>query len=84
MAGGHYAAENLPAAPPSNHGRTVAGWTLFWAGVVGSLVVGVAFILQNVTLGVIGGVVIVAGCVASAILRAVGYGQIERNSGRNA
>lgn len=84
VAGGHYAPENLPTAAPSNHGRTIAGWTLFWGGVVGSLVVGIAFILQNLTLGIIGGAVVVIGCVASAILRALGYGQLERNSGRTA
>lgn len=67
---------NPPSTPPqSNHGRTVAGWFLFWATCVGVVVIAVGAILFNkVTIGVGAGVVAL-GLVISIALRVMGLGQ---------
>ena len=79
VAGGHYSADTLPVGPPpANHGRTGAGWTLFAGGVVGALVVAIGFILPSMPLIYAGIAVAVVGVIASIILRAAGYGQVQR------
>lgn len=73
------AADNLPVSiPPANHGRTGAGWTLFVGVAIGALVAGVGFVLLQVPVIIAGAAVAVLGLVASAILRAAGFGQVER------
>lgn len=72
-------ADYLPvSAPPANHGRTGAGWTLFVGGAVGAIIAGIGFILLLLPLIIAGAAVAVVGIIASAILRAAGFGQVER------
>lgn len=73
--GGDYLPERAPSA---NHGRTGAGWTLFVGGSVGALIAGVGFILLVLPVILAGVAVAVIGAVASGILRAAGFGQVER------
>lgn len=83
VAGGHYSTDTLPVGPPpANHGRTGAGWTLFAGGVLGTLVVAVGFILVSMPLIYAGIAVAVVGVIASIILRAAGYGQVQRVQAR--
>ena len=83
VAGGHYSADTLPVGPPpANHGRTGAGWTLFAGGVIGALVVAVGFILPSMSLIYAGIAVVVVGMIASIVLRAAGYGQVQRVQAR--
>lgn len=65
-----------PAAPPEmNHGRTMAGWLLFWMASLGALIAGFGAALYNwVTIGVGAGVIVI-GLVASGALRLMGRGQ---------
>lgn len=61
--------------PEMNHGRTVAGWVLFWAACVGAVIIAVGAVQYNwVTIGAGVGLVVV-GLVLSGILRAMGHGQ---------
>ncbi|WP_022916457.1 HGxxPAAW family protein [Ruania albidiflava] len=72
-------AETLPVGPPpANHGRTGAGWTLFVGGAIAALLVGAGMIVPSMTLVYTGIAVAVVGIVASIVLRAAGYGQVER------
>lgn len=70
-----------PAAPPEmNHGRTLAGWFLFWVASLGVLISGFGAVQYNwVTIGV-GAAVIVIGLVASGVLRLMGHGQPKTKS----
>lgn len=71
--------ENLPAnPPPANHGRTGAGWALFAGGAIAALVAAIGFILLLLPLIIAGAAVAVLSIIVSAIMRAVGYGQVER------
>lgn len=63
------------AAPHSNHGRTLAGWTLTWVVVLGSAVVSVGMVVPSMTTVWIGVGVVVLGIALGAILRALGHGQ---------
>ncbi len=67
---------NPPSTPPqSNHGRTVAGWFLFWATCIGVVVIAVGAVQFNkVTIGIGAGVVLL-GLVVSVVLRLMGFGQ---------
>ncbi|WP_222847989.1 HGxxPAAW family protein [Ruania zhangjianzhongii] len=79
VAGGHYSADTLPVGPPpANHGRTGAGWTLFAGGALGALIVAIGFILPSMPLIYAGIAVAVVGVIASIVLRAAGYGQVQR------
>ncbi|UFU08089.1 HGxxPAAW family protein [Ruania halotolerans] len=83
VAGGHYAPQNLPvAAPPTNHGRTVAAWVLFWGGVLAAVVAGIGFILPSVPVIAAGAGVFVVGAAVSIALRAAGFGQPRKASTR--
>ncbi|SEE16253.1 HGxxPAAW family protein [Ruania alba] len=83
VAGGHYPAENLPvAAPPQNHGRTVAAWALFWFGVIASTVSGIGFVLPSMPVILAGVAVFVVGAVVSVALRAAGHGQAPKARAR--
>lgn len=64
-----------PLTPPANHGRTVAGWTLFFVVALGAVVVGVGAVLDNWSVIVAGIIVIGAGLVLSLVLRGLGHGQ---------
>lgn len=61
--------------PPTNHGRTLAGWFLFWGASLGALIVGIGVILLNVITVTIGAVIIALSLIVSGILRARGRGQ---------
>lgn len=62
-------------AAPSNHGRTVAGWFLFWAASVAALIGAVGAVLYNMVLiGLAIGVAVLA-LVISGALRLMGRGQ---------
>lgn len=79
VSGSRDGTDTLPVGPPpANHGRTAAGWTLFAGGAVAALVAGVGFILTLLPLIIAGAVVFVIGAAASIILRAAGYGQVQR------
>lgn len=79
VVGGHDAADILPErAPAANHGRTGAAWTLFVGGAIAALFVAAGMIVPSMTLVYIGIAVAVVGIAASIVLRAAGYGQVER------
>lgn len=63
------------AAPHSNEGKTVAGWTLTYVTGLGALVVAVGMVLASMTTIWIGVAVAVLGLVLGAVLRAMGHGQ---------
>lgn len=74
------AAKNIVMVPPSqapqmNHGRTVAGWALFWAASLGMLVVAIGAILFNTAVIIAGVVIVIVGLVLSGVLRMMGHGQ---------
>lgn len=62
-------------SPQMNHGRTFAGWFLFWVASLGALIIAVGAVTYNWTIIWIGAGVAVAGLIISAILRLMGYGQ---------
>jgi hypothetical protein len=63
------------AAPHSNHGRTLAGWTLTWGVVLGCAVVAVGMVVPSMPMIWIGSGVVVVALALGAILRALGHGQ---------
>lgn len=63
------------AAPHSNEGKTLAGWTLMYVVGLGALIVAVGMVIERMPVLIAGVGVIVLGLVASAILRALGHGQ---------
>ncbi len=69
-----------PAAPPRNHGRTVAAWVAMTGVMVGAVVVAVGFVVPALWLVWTGAAVVVAGLLAGGILRKAGLGQPERSS----
>lgn len=64
-----------PVAPPTNHGRTVAAWTMTLVVVVGFTVAALAMIFSLVWLFWVGMGVAVVGVIVSVVLRAAGFGQ---------
>ncbi|MEV7971938.1 HGxxPAAW family protein [Cellulomonas sp. NPDC089187] len=64
-----------PVAPPTNHGRTVAAWTVTWVVVLGFLVAGLAMMFSQVWLFWVGMGAAVVGVIAGVLLRAAGFGQ---------
>lgn len=62
-------------SPQMNHGRTIAGWFLFWVASVGALVAGVGVAMWNAVPVIIGAVIMAIGIIGSLVLRAMGYGQ---------
>ncbi|MPV49920.1 hypothetical protein GCG21_07860 [Pseudactinotalea sp. HY160] len=64
-----------PVAPYANHGRTVAGWALFWIVAAGAIVIAIGAVSDH--WGVIfgGAVVIAVGLIVSLVLRGLGHGQ---------
>lgn len=64
-----------PVAPPTNHGRTVAGWTTTVVVVLGVLLAAVGTLLAWVWLFWVGIAVALAGGVVGLVLRAAGLGQ---------
>jgi len=79
VSGGQDAADVLPErAPAANHGRTGAAWTLFVGGAIAALFVAAGMIVPSMMLVYIGVAVAVVGIIASIVLRAAGYGQVER------
>lgn len=69
----HYDPPN--AAPASNHGKTAAGWALFWSTIAGALCIAFAITLWQPWLAIVGGVLIVLGLIAAKIMRHMGLGQ---------
>lgn len=69
-------AEIMPAsAAAANHGRTIAGWALFWIVIAGAIIIAIGLSFGPNSLIVPGIVVVAVGIIASAVLRALGYGQ---------
>ncbi len=62
-------------APQMNHGRTLAGWFLFWAVCVGVLIIAAGAIAYNWTIIWAGAAVVAAGVIISVVLRVMGHGQ---------
>ncbi len=63
------------AAPPTNHGRTLAAWVLFWFACAGSVVIAIGMIVPSMPVVWAGVIVLVVGVVASIALRVSGRGQ---------
>lgn len=57
-----------------DHGHSVAAWTAVGIILLGSAIASVAVLLPNVVLGIVGGVVIVAGAIAGKVMSMAGYG----------
>ena len=57
-----------------DHGHSVAAWTAVGIILLGSAIASVAVLLPNVLLGILGGVVIVAGAIAGKVMSMAGYG----------
>lgn len=70
-----------PVAPPTNHGRTIAAWTVTVVVVAGFLVAALAMIFSLVWLFWAGLAVSVAGVIAGVVLRAAGFGQGGKHTG---
>lgn len=84
QSGAEYPAQTIPSdpaviMPPTaahrNHGRTIAGWALFWFVAVGAVFVGIGLTFGPEVLIKVGAVIAVIGLIVSPILRAMGYGQ---------
>jgi len=74
----------LPNAVPfENHGKTIAGWVLFWAVCIGGAITGLGLILWEMWVVVVGAAIIVVGIIVSIVMSAVGLGQ-PRNRERAA
>lgn len=73
----------LPASSPlANHGKTLAGWVLFWGVTVGLTVLAVG-IFTNPGILIAGIVITIASLVGSFVLRAMGKGQPKSTSARS-
>lgn len=68
----------VPPAAPTNHGATVAAWTMTVGVIAGFVVAALGLVLSMIPLIVVGAVVIVASIVVSVLLRAMGLGQKPR------
>ncbi|MCB7137366.1 HGxxPAAW family protein [Cellulosimicrobium marinum] len=64
-----------PAAPPTNHGHTVAAWTTMIGIILGTLVAAVGVVIAAVWLFWVGMGVVAASLVVGVVLRNMGYGQ---------
>ncbi|MBD5787312.1 hypothetical protein IF650_14140 [Cellulosimicrobium terreum] len=64
-----------PAAPPTNHGHTVAAWFTMIGIILGSLVAAVAFVIPSVVLFWVGMGIVVVALLGGLVLRNMGYGQ---------
>jgi len=65
-----------PSEPPQmNHGRTLAGWVLFWVASLGALIIAIGAIQYNWTTIWVGAAIAVAGLIVSGVLRLMGHGQ---------
>ena len=71
----HLEPQDLPEIAPHNHGRTRAAWVTNGSIIVGALFLSIGFAITNAPLMWLGGLIILAGCVAGGILRALGHGQ---------
>lgn len=60
---------------PTNHGRTVASWALFWLCAVGAVVAAVGFIVPSMVVIIVGAAIVVVGLAFGVVLRAMGKGQ---------
>lgn len=70
-----------PAEPPQmNHGRTFAGWFLFWIGSLGMLIVAIGAIQYNWTTIWVGAAISVVGLIGSGVLRVMGHGQPRKDA----
>lgn len=63
------------AIAPTNHGRTVAGWTLMLVVSLGAVVAGIGFVVPSMTVIWAGAAVAVIGVITSIVMRAMGLGQ---------
>lgn len=63
-----------------DHGHSVAAWTAVAIILVGSAITSAAVVMPSVALGVVGGIVIVAGAVAGKLLAMAGYGAAAHDS----
>jgi len=64
-----------PAAPPTNHGHTVAAWTTMIGIMLGALVASIGVVIAAVWLFWVGMGVVAAALVVGVVLRNMGYGQ---------
>lgn len=62
-------------AASANHGRTLAGWVLFWGACIGVLVAGVGAATFNKVTIIVAVGILVAAVLASVVLRMMGHGQ---------
>ncbi|MFC8921752.1 HGxxPAAW family protein [Cellulosimicrobium sp. NPDC057127] len=64
-----------PAAPPTNHGHTVAAWFTMIGIIVGVLVAAVGVVVAAVWLFWVGMGVVAVSLLGGLVLRNLGYGQ---------
>jgi hypothetical protein len=57
-----------------DHGHSTAAWTGVGIILLGTAIASVAVVIPSLVLGIIGGVVIVAGIIAGKVLSMAGYG----------
>ncbi len=65
-----------------DHGHSIAAWTAVGIMLVGSAIASVAVVGPNLTLGIIGAVVIIVGAIAGKVLAMAGYGSKPHASER--
>jgi hypothetical protein len=63
-----------------DHGHSVAAWTAVGIILVGSAIASVGAVIPSLALGIIGGVVIVAGAIAGKVLAMAGYGSAAHDT----
>ncbi|WP_253049716.1 HGxxPAAW family protein [Cellulosimicrobium cellulans] len=64
-----------PAAPPTNHGHTVAAWFTMIGIMVGALVAAIGVVVAAVWLFWVGMGVVAVALIGGLVLRNAGYGQ---------
>jgi hypothetical protein len=76
-----------PSAPPTNHGKTIAAWTMTWIVVAGGLIAAIGMVAGQTWLFWVGIGTCVLGLVVGKVLSVLGYGQggaatLERQKAR--
>lgn len=64
-----------PVAPHTNHGNTVAAWTLCGLVTIGFIIGAIGFDIANTLICIVGIAIIVVGVIAGIALKGAGFGQ---------
>jgi hypothetical protein len=65
------------AAAGAHHGNSVAAWTMVLIVMLGALVVSVGISMGNLTVDIVGVVIVVVGLVVGKVLSLAGYGSVK-------